>query len=58
MAPIPTSGEIPIAFRTGDNSTDPEWQAAPVEAATPFNRDKISPPAFPTKLTLRVLGRR
>jgi len=47
-----------MAFRTGESSTDPEWQAAPVEAATPSNRDKISPPAFPTKLTLRVLGRR
>jgi len=35
IAPIPTSGEIPIAFRTGDISTEPEWQAAPVEAATP-----------------------
>lgn len=58
MAPIPTSLEIPIAFRTGESSTDPEWQAAPVEAATPSNRDNISPPAFPTKLTLRVFGRR
>ena len=33
MASIPMLGEILIAFRTGDNSTEPEWQAAPVEAA-------------------------
>lgn len=33
-APAPTSGEIPIACNTDDNSTRPEWQAEPVEAAS------------------------
>ena len=34
IAPMLISGGMFIAFKTGDNSTDPEWQAEPVEAAT------------------------
>src|SRR5262249_13717700 len=56
IAPIPTSGGTFIAFKTGDSSTDPEWQAEPVEAATPCNPPRIVEPIFPTKLTFNVLG--
>ena len=61
MAPIPISSGTCIAFNTGESSTDPEWQAEPVEAATPFNPLKIVEPVFPmkltsTKLTFNVLG--
>jgi hypothetical protein len=35
LAPIPISGGTFIAFNTGESSIDPEWQAEPVEAATP-----------------------
>src|SRR5215813_4718742 len=44
MAPIPISSGTCIAFNTGESSTDPEWQAEPVEAATPFNPLKIVEP--------------
>ena len=56
MAPIPISGGTCIAFNTGESSTDPEWQAEPVEAATSFKPLKIVEPTFPTKLTFSVLG--
>ena len=56
MAPIPISGGTFIAFNTGESSTDPEWQAEPVEAATPSTPPRIVEPIFPTKLTFSVLG--
>ncbi len=56
MAPIPISGGTFMAFNTGESSTDPEWQAEPVEAATPCKPLRIVEPIFPTKLTLNVLG--
>src|SRR5882724_1421023 len=56
MAPIPISGGTFIAFNTGESSTEPEWQAEPVEAATPSRPLKIVEPIFPTKLTFSVLG--
>ena len=52
IAPIPTSGGTFIAFNTGDNSTEPEWQAEPMDAATFLKRPRISDPALPMKLTL------
>jgi Alpha/beta hydrolase family len=58
IAPIPISGGIFIAFNTGDNSTEPEWQAEPVEAATFSIRARISDPALPIKLTFNVFGNR
>src|SRR6266851_10526346 len=56
MAPMPISGGTFIAFKTGESSTDPEWQAEPVEAATPSKPLRIVEPIFPTKLTFSVLG--
>ena len=56
IAPIPISGGTFIAFNTGESSTEPEWQAEPVEAATPSRLLRIAEPIFPTKLTLSVLG--
>ena len=55
-APIPISGDILIAFNTGESSTTPEWQAEPVEAATPSKPLRIVEPIFPTKLTFSVFG--
>ena len=57
MAPMPISGRTCVAFNTGESSTDPEWQAEPVEAATPSMPLRIVEPIFPTKLTFSVLGR-
>src|SRR5579864_1785589 len=31
IAPMPTSGAMPIAFRTGESVISPEWHAEPVE---------------------------
>jgi hypothetical protein len=56
MAPIPISGGTFIAFNTGESSTDPAWQAEPVEAATPSKPLRIVEPIFPAKLTFSVLG--
>ena len=47
MAPIPISGGTFIAFNTGESSTDPEWQAEPVEAATPSKPLRIVAPICP-----------
>ena len=58
IAPIPIWGGTFIAFNTGDNSTEPEWQAEPVEAATFSTRARISDPALPIKLTFNVFGNR
>jgi hypothetical protein len=33
IAPMPICGGTRIAFRTGDSSTTPEWQAEAVDAA-------------------------
>src|SRR5690349_9896068 len=58
IAPIPFWGGTFIAFNTGDNFTEPEWQAEPVEAATFSMRLRISDPALPIKLTFNVFGKR
>jgi hypothetical protein len=55
---MPISGRIPIAVSTGDNSTRPEWQAEPVEAATPSSRARMSAPTWFGKATFSVFGRR
>jgi len=56
IAPMPISGGTRIAFRTGESVTAPEWQAEPVEAATPPKPCKISAPTLPGKLTFSVFG--
>jgi hypothetical protein len=48
MAPIPISGGTFIAFNTGESSIAPEWQAEPVDAATPSKPLRIVEPIFPT----------
>jgi hypothetical protein len=58
IAPIPICGRIFIAFNTGDNSSEPEWQAEPVDAATFSIRPRISDPDLPIKLTFNVFGNR
>src|SRR5207244_11122338 len=58
IAPIPISDGIFIAFITGDISTEPEWQAEPVDAATFWMRPRISDPGLPMKLTFNVFGNR
>jgi hypothetical protein len=39
-------GETPIAFITGDSSTEPECQVGPVEAAAPFLFLELFPEGF------------
>ncbi len=58
IAPIPIWGGTFIAFNTGDNSTEPEWQAEPVDAAMFSTRARISDPTLPMKLTFNVFGNR
>lgn len=55
-APIPSRGGVPMAARTGESSTEPAWQAEPVDAATPVRAASTSAPTRPTKLTLEVFG--
>ena len=47
-----------MAFSTGDSSTDPEWHAEPVEAATVSRLLRTSEPVLPTKFTFNVLANR
>jgi hypothetical protein len=58
IAPIPILSGTPIAARTGESSTRPEWHAEPVDAATSRSCPSMSAPILPTNDTLRVFGRR
>lgn len=55
---MPSCGGTPMAARTAESSTEPAWQAEPVDAATPGRRASTSAPTRPTKFTLEVLGSR
>jgi hypothetical protein len=44
IAPSPMCSGTAMAFKTGESSTRPEWQAEPVEAAIPLNAESTSEP--------------